>query len=403
MTCGREAIASQRDSAVKKPRFDRSAWGSLNRPRFWIAGATGLLVLGAFFVFFWNDGRPYEPPKNSFDGSSEALEQTLVVPTLDTPIPENKSAIWCSSFQFAWNHLKTDVTKGEIQLKNAEAVAARLNQAEQSENDLDASDFYAMAGRVRDGIVQKIQTEMEHKFPDVPAPQLAAPADGVVAYGYMRARLKFSTPFFENDEKLAFIDSTGTEIGVKSFGIRKRDDYAYKQLREQVKVLYASEDLLERGEGGEFIIDPCKYSHPYQIVLARINRKPTLAEAIADAHKKVTEYSRKGWPIDLRARDTLLIPGMHWRISHHFKELEGTDKQFQNPTLRGLYLDTALQTIEFRLDRSGAELASESKVFVKPAATYFDFNRSFLIILKKRDAEHPIFVMWVDNSELLDK
>ena len=388
---------------MKKALFDRSAWGSLNRLRFWTAGAIGLLALGAVFVFFWNDGRPYEPPMNSFDGGSEALEHTLLVPTLNTPIPEKKSAIWCSSFQLAWNHLKTEVAKGEIQLKNAEGVAARLNQAEPSENDLDASDYYAMAGRVRDGIVQRIQTEMEHKFADVPAPQLDAPADGVVAYGYLRARLKFTTPFFENDEGLAFTDSTGTEIGVKSFGIRKRDDYAYKQLREQVNVLYASEDQLEKGEGGEFIIDPCKYSHPYQIVLARINWKPTLAETIVDAHKKMTEFARKGWHLGLRARDTLLIPGMHWRISHHFKELEGRDKQFQNPTLKGLYLDTALQTIEFRLDRSGAELASESKIFVKPAATYFDFNRSFLIILKKRDAEHPIFVIWADNAELLDK
>jgi hypothetical protein len=83
--------------------------------------------------------------------------------------------------------------------------------------------------------------------------------------------------------------------------------------------------------------------------------------------------------------------------------LEGKDKQFQNPAMRGLYLDTALQTIEFRLDRSGAELASESKFFVRPAATFSHFNRRFLILLKKRDAEHPIFVMWVENAELLDK
>jgi hypothetical protein len=57
--------------------------------------------------------------------------------------------------------------------------------------------------------------------------------------------------------------------------------------------------------------------------------------------------------------------------------------------------------IQFRLDRSGAELASESKVVVKPGASFFHFNRPFLIYMKKRSGEHPFFLMWVENAELL--
>ena len=89
---------------------------------------------------------------------------------------------------------------------------------------------------------------------------------------------------------------------------------------------------------------------------------------------------------------------------HHFQELEGSDKQFLNPSLQGLYLDTALQTIQFGLDRSRAELSSESQIIVKSApAAFLHFNRPFLVLIKKRDAEQPFFVMWVDNAELLDK
>jgi hypothetical protein len=33
----------------------------------------------------------------------------------------------------------------------------------------------------------------------------------------------------------------------------------------------------------------------------------------------------------------------------------------------------------------------------------FIFDRPFLIVVKKRGAEHPFFVMWVDNAELLCK
>jgi hypothetical protein len=376
-----------------------------SRNRLWIAGTAVLLAAGVCFLFFWiGAGRPNDPPKDSFDGSSEALQNTVIAPTLDTPIPEKKSALWCSSFQLAWNHLKTDVANEAVQLKNAEAIADRLNRSEQSDNDLDAQDFYAVAGLARDGIIPKIQSEMERKFPNIPTPVLDVPADGAVAYGYMRAQMKFTIPFFENDERFPFTDSNGRQVAVKSFGIRKKDDYAYWRLREQVQVLYCPKDVFwQEKEGGEFIVDPCKSSEPYQIILASIGRKPTLAEAVADAQQKMTRKPFNEIASHFHPRDSLLIPSMHWRISHRFRELEGKDKQLMNPMMNGLFLDTALQTIQFRLDRSGAELSSESKVYVKPGASYFHFNRSFLIIMKKRDAKQPFFVMWVDNAELLDK
>jgi hypothetical protein len=171
-----------------------------------------------------------------------------------------------------------------------------------------------------------------------------------------------------------------------------------------VKVLYCSKEVFGREkEGGEFIVDPCKSSTPYQIILASIGRKPTLAEAVVVVQEKMAEKPFTENAARFNIRDTLLIPSMHWRISHHFKELEGKDKLFLNPTLTGRYLDMALQAVEFRLDRSGAELSSESKVYARPGASFFHCNRPFLIIMKKREAKQPIFVMWVDNAELLDK
>ena len=37
----------------------------------------------------------------AFDGSSEQLQKTIIVPTLDTPMPGGKNVIWCASFQLA--------------------------------------------------------------------------------------------------------------------------------------------------------------------------------------------------------------------------------------------------------------------------------------------------------------
>jgi hypothetical protein len=57
----------------------------------------------------------------------------------------------------------------------------------------------------------------------------------------------------------------------------------------------------------------------------------------------------------------------------------------------------------FRLDRGGAEVASEAKVYVKPGASFFDFDRPFLVYMKKRGGKRPFFAAWVENAELLQK
>jgi hypothetical protein len=64
-------------------------------------------------VIYWLVDRPPintdTEPERTFAGPSTLLSQTEILPTLDSPIPEHKSAIWCISVQLAWNRLKDDV------------------------------------------------------------------------------------------------------------------------------------------------------------------------------------------------------------------------------------------------------------------------------------------------------
>jgi hypothetical protein len=340
---------------------------------------------------------PYDASPLSFDGDSDQLRQTVIVPTLDSAIPEGKSVIWCASFQFAWNRLKDDLAREPVRLANAQAVADLLNQAGQTEGDVNPDAVYAAAGFAKDGIVKRIQEEMARKFPNVPTPQFVVPLDGAVAYAYLAASARYEYPFFENDEPFPFTDSAGKKTAVGSFGIRKKDDYAYWNLRDQVQILYSHRDGY-REEIPDFVLDLCKTSDPYHIVVARLNRKTTLADTLADVERKIAPESKVE---QLGPRDTVLVPNMAWKVTHHFKELEGKDKQFLNPALRGLYVDTAMQMVQFRLDRSGAELASEAKLTSKPAASYYHVNRPFLVYMKKRGDKQPFLVVWVENAELL--
>jgi Serpin (serine protease inhibitor) len=382
-----------------------------HRWRWYCTGTAAVALIGIagwyFYIqrFFNEQPEAYNAVPMTFDGTSDQLKETVIVPTLDTPIAEGNSAIWCSSFQLAWNRLKDDVVKAPIQIANAQTIADRLNRGDQSENDLNSDAVFAAAGLAKDGIVERIHAEMARTFPQVPRPEFDVPPSGAVAYAYLNASSKYDYPFFENDEQLLFKGSAGNTTSVGSFGIRKKDDYAYYKLRQQVQILYGDRETMMRDtEVSEFILDLCKTSQPYQIVLARVNRKATLADTMADVDQKIA-VGRESDPFMTRLgpRDTVLIPNMAWKVNHHFKELEGKDKVFVNPALRDLYLDSAIQTIQFRLDRSGAELASEAKVLVKPSASYFHVNRPFLVFMKKRDAKRPFFVAWIVNAELLER
>src|SRR5207244_6123486 len=160
----------------------------------------------------------------------------------------------------------------------------------------------------------------------------------------------------------------------------------------------------------EFAVDLSKESSPNQLVLAYIPRKGTLAETLEDLKKKMEQEPSERVSFKLQLHqleewDALLVPTMHWRILHHFHELEGADKPIENTgPLSGTWLEEAFQTLEFKLDRSGATIRSDSMGRAVLGGHWpLHFNRPFLLYMKKRGAKHPFFVVLVVNSEFVIK
>jgi hypothetical protein len=368
------------------------------------------LIIGAAAVVLlslvWYQGRSprngYSPPDRSFDGDSKDLTETVIVPTLDTPIPGGKSAIWCSAFQLAWNKLKTEIAKGPIDVENAKVVAERLNRAEASDADIASNSFYAAAGLARDGIADKIRGDMAEKFPSAASPQFSSDLL-VIAYAYLQAGISYRYAYFEGPSDFVFKDSAGTKTPIRTFGIQwSQIGKGLDTFRDQVEVLFAPAD--SEDENGDFGLDLSRFSEPNQLVLAALKRRPTLAQALAEVQQKSREYKPE-YPDErhLGPADQLLVPDMHWRVDHHFRELEGRDKKLLNSNLARLHLAVAQEQIDFLMDRNGAGVAAEAKVGPASQARIFRFNRPFLIRLSKRGAKQPFFVMWVDNAELMQR
>jgi hypothetical protein len=300
------------------------------------------IILGLTVLLLAGCGRNYAPLPRTFEGDSGKLQRTVIVPTLESPIPEGKSAIWCSAFQIAWNHLKTDVAKGPLQVKNAEALAKALNDAPQSEADLPPGAYYATAGLVKDGIVEQIRSEMSRRFPKASFPPFeSSPLDVAVAFAYLASGVELTRPLQVNGKPLLFKDSQGHDVPVRSFGLVKEagNEATRTHLAQQIR-------FLSHQSASEFVLDLCWDSRPNQVVVARLPRQATLAKMLNRLEDTVKKAPAAELP-RLGLKDEVLVPMMHWRIAHDFRELAGPHKQLLNPLLHGTYISRAMEQDRF--------------------------------------------------------
>lgn len=371
----------------------------MRKMQFGIAGVVviGAVVAGIYFggLDFLRKGDDSNVPLTTV--RSADLARTDIVPTLDSPLPAGKNVIWCASFQLAWNELRDSLAKGPVKADGAAQAIERLNSSPVSKKDVGFNPHFAAAGLVKDGAVERVSQAMEEQFGRRPSfPISPSSSNGVLAYAYMQARAKFEVPFFDRNSPLEFTDSRGKKTPVSSFGIHKEHEYAYHKLREQIRILYYPED--RRTRSPEFVVDPCRTSSPNQLLLAKVSPGKTLADTIA----RVEELVEKGHEdSEFGVSETFAVPNMNFEVAHEFAELKGVS--LLNDGLLGQSIEGAFQDIRFRLDRSGAELESEAKVLMMPIPRHFIFDGPFLVIMKERNARHPFFVMWVDNSELLSR
>jgi hypothetical protein len=340
------------------------------------------------------------------------LEATEVVATLETPIPKGKNAVWCASFLAAWKTLAEQTAPEPPALAGSGGLCASLNNALDPRPAIPPAALYVASGWIQHGIIEQIQRELAQKFPSKQPPTFpGAIPDPFIVYSYLEANVKFSLPYFENRRALEFTDSAGRKTKITSFGIRPEDDFAYHRLRAQPRILFHKALFLKGGEKDwEFAIDLCADSKPSQIVVARINREPTLAAAIARVERDAIDVEKRERdnpphilksPFEIGVSDVLLVPNLLWQLSHHFSDVEG--KGFINTRFKGRPLTVAQQDITFRLDRSGAELQSESKMVVMCGPGEYIVDRPFLIYMIQRGSKIPYFALWIDNAELLSK
>ncbi|MCU0915463.1 MAG: hypothetical protein MUC88_12990, partial [Planctomycetes bacterium] len=344
---------------------------------------------------------------------SRNLARTAVVATLDRALPEQKNAIWCATFQIAWDTFRQDVVGEPILVPRAAELADRLNRSAFPTGSIEEKSYYAVAGPVKDGIIERIQREMARRFPAEPMPTFDSRyrtlPDVFLAYAYLNVDVGFKHPFQACPTAFDFHDSAGARTPVTAFRTLSGSSGMNRDLtREQVEVLYHAAGASR--DRDEFAVDLSRETQPYQVVLARMPRGDTLGGAVQALREKTAGFQNDPnyrTLRQLRSIDTLIVPDVLYRLTHHFEELLG--KHLGNPKWSEHFFFDALQKIDFSLSRTGVKLKSEGRLaaaagirreVAKPRHLHFD--RPFLICVQKREPNAtPFFVMWVENAELM--
>ena len=192
-----------------------------------------------------------------------------------------------------------------------------------------------------------------------------------------------------------FSDGEG-QTQVRAFGVGSKQVNTHRAVHEQAEVLFS--------DGESFAIDPCKFSLPNQVILARVPRKDTLAATWEDVRARMKTAREKSRTHALFMSDQFLVPNFDIDIRHRFAELEGKDKPLANSGFEDQWIDRAEQRVRFKMDRGGVELKSEAILNLKSdKPESYRFDGPFLLVMKKRDGERPYLVMWMGNSELMDR
>lgn len=355
-----------------------------------------LIVLFMGGIVFAKDDSPKQV-------KSTTLKATAFTAALNAKIAQGKNLLFCSTFQLAWDSLKSGIIKNKVQLSGNPPLAQELNKSAIPQKDISAESYLATAGYKKDGIIGKINKSLKSKFgieaPSLKESELIRP-DDVMAYAFLYKNLKFKKEFEGLTDPIIFNDGKNS-VKVKSFGIKKFEyNDKYAELAKQVCVVYYKND-------NDFVIKLNSTSPKDEIILAKVAPQATLGGTIEGVNKCAANTPGANGSLALKSGDTLQIPKLDFDILHNYKELEG--KGVLNKGFEDYFIAKALQSIRFRLNEKGALLKSEAKIVMTKGAFMGEehknlvFDKPFLLCLKEKGAKYPYLAIWVDNAELLVK
>tara|TARA_R110002012_G_scaffold322015_1_gene553694 strand:- start:979 stop:1944 length:966 start_codon:yes stop_codon:yes gene_type:complete len=285
------------------------------------------------------------------------LKSTDFVPTLESTFEIKNNIIYGATIPFAWNEIRNEIgtTLTDFSSKQLEEI----NDTKSYVNVLKNNEY---------------ETSVE--------------VDGkeIRAKAYFRKSLPFEEPLTKFDKPLTFGNSS-----VESFGFWSSCSFA--------KINYFNDE-------NDFSVTLFPKNDEHEIILI-LNK-----EIRSDFKSNFERYNKqksiaKSERVYFNDDDKVEIPIIEFNLAKSFDKI--VSSSFKANETEYTILE-ALQRNAFILNENGAEVESEVEMAadaveeiekVKPKMMIF--NRPFVVLLKRKDAENPYFGVYIANDELLKK
>ncbi len=352
----------------------------------------GLLYIGAIWTFETHDDAFTD--EGLLKADAPDLKRTVVTPHLEMPLTSDENVLWCGSFQLAWNETCSLVGE-DLHFSDEPAMVGILNKKTFTKQHLDAESYVAVAGFVGDGVHGEIRRQLEDTFKGratpryIPSELLTPRPQDIVTYSYLFKNLEFKVPFERIEKPLVF----GTDR-IPCFGIGEEHKPKHFEMLGQFVILdYQGED--------DFVIEFKTKSDHDRVIMAKMQPEATLDATVEAIQKRAANPE----PTQPQVGDILKVPKLNFDVTRGYGELQG-----KNLLVKNLTVLSALQNIRFQFDEKGVRLRSESHMgfgcsAAAPPQTkhVMVFDKPFLIMLQRSEADVPYFALWVGNPELLVK
>ncbi len=338
----------------------------------------------------------------------EEVPKTVLSPILDTELEGSTNVIYCPTFQLAWNELKK-LADGDIKMEDPSATLEKLNRSQVTAKIVPKNAYIALAGLVKDGILEKIDKELMKKFRKNVTDMSFCPTPDatLMAFSYLFRKLEFVQKFHRFKKAFIFNHGKSHKTNVVAFGCTPKTAEYYQ---DYIRIRhYADKD--------NFVLQLLTKTKGETVVLTKMPTPKTLRSAVDFTAKHILKKWKPYTTIEkdgekeiiineFSSIDLFLMPIVDFDKNTNFNNLCG--KQVKNPIFNGNGLNQAFQRVKFKLDEVGARVESEAYMGdcfggspTPPKPRKFVLNNSFLLCLWKKDAKLPYLAVWVNNPDIL--
>lgn len=322
-------------------------------------------------------------------------KEARLTPTFTSEISNtDTNKIWIGTFNLVWNDLMDDVIKGPVEFEDGYSeLANELNKQDFTEENLSEDSYYKIHGNATNELKEKIEKDIKEKFNEDSKIlnkvnwSEDAKNSNYILYSILKKEFKFIKPF----ETLEDDNFNGSEEKVKYFGL---EPGRANQGRVNVEILFYNnkEDFavkLKTQEGDEVYL--------YKTT----GEGKRFEENYNEMLEKEVNYSGSR---EFTEDDILKVPYIDLSAEINYDELCGRYIKGTN-----IYIEQALQTVDFELNNYGGSVKSEVIIeLTKQTAIYFSnrkfcFDSDFLLYLKEENKDKPYMALKVDDVDILQK